>query len=152
MKPFLFVPAHDDVTQDVLGEADRALELARLVCRQRELEHAVVAVTVVRELVCEPPAHRWGHLVDLAAERRDGMLQPLADGRQPFLVGGRGKEIHELVWAHSVGRPFPGLAAGLWPGAKRRRGTCPRRSATLYEMRRLEASRLSLRHGLAGPT
>src|SRR6266540_6919224 len=127
MKPFLFVPSHNDVAQDVLRKADRALELARLVRRQRELEHAVVAVTVVRELVCEPAACRGGHLVDLAAEGRDRVLEPVAYSRQPFLVGGGGKQIHELVGPHSVRRPFPGLAANLWSGAKRRRGTYPRR-------------------------
>src|SRR4030088_1801642 len=151
MKPFLFVPSHNDVAQDVLREADRALELARLLWRQRELEHTVLAVPVARELVWEPTARRRGHLVDLPAERRDRVLEPLAHSVQPFLVGGRGKEIHHFVRAHSVAFPFPGLAADLWPGAKRRRGTCPRRSRTLYGMSRLEASRLSVRHGLAWP-
>src|SRR5882672_2691005 len=152
MKPFLFVPLHNDVAQDVLGEADRALELARLLRRQRELEHTVVAVTVVRELVREPAARRWGHLVDLAPESRDRVLEPFAHSRQPFLVGRRGKEIHELVWAHSVSCPFPGLAADRWPGAKRRRDTYPRRSRTLYGMGRTEVSRWTVRSGLARGT
>src|SRR3977135_4165477 len=149
MKPFLFVPSHNDVAQDLLGEPDRALEFARLFRRQRELEHTVVTITVVREFVCEPAAGWRSHLVDLPTERRDGVLEPLAHSVQPFLVGGRGKEIHHFVGAHSVRFPFPGLAAGLWPGAKRRRGTRPRRSRALYGMRRPEASRLSVRPGLA---
>src|ERR1700687_3351739 len=149
MKPLLFVPSHNDVAQDVLCEADRALEFARLLRRQRELEHTVVTITVVRELVCEPAARRRGHLIDLAAEGRDRVLEPLAHSVQPFLVGGRGKEIHHFVRAHSVGIPFPGLAADLWPGAKRRHGTGPRRSRTLYGMRRPRASRLGVRPGLA---
>ena len=82
---------------------------------------------MVRELVCEPATCRRRHLVDLAPERGDRVLQPVAHSGQPLFVGGRGEEIHELVWAHSVRFPFPGLAAGLWPGAKRRRGTYPRR-------------------------
>src|SRR5687768_14718083 len=127
MRPFLFVPSHNDVAQDLLRETDRALELARLVRRQRELEHAVMTITVVRELVCEPAARRWRHFVDLAPEGGDGVLEPLAHGSKPFFVGGRGKQIHELVGPHSVRRPFPGLAADLWSGAKRRRGTYPRR-------------------------
>src|SRR5437879_298222 len=151
MKPLLFVPSHNDVAQDVLREADRALELARLLGWQRKLEHAVMAITVVRELVCEPPSRGGSHLVDLAAEGRDGVLEPFAHSAKAFLVGGRGKEIHELVGAHSVRRPFHGFAAGLWPGAKRRRGTYPRRSRTLYGMDRTEASRWSVRRGLAWP-
>src|SRR5687768_15570809 len=123
MRPFLFVPSHNDVAQDVLRETDGALEFARLVRRQRKLEDAVVTVTVVLELVCEPAARRWGHLVDLAPEGRDRVLEPLAHSSQPLFVGGRGKEIHELVRPHSVRCPFPGLAADLWPGAKRHRGT-----------------------------
>src|SRR5712691_485375 len=151
MKPLLFVPSHNDVAQDVLGEADRALELARLLGWQRELEHPVMAVTVVRELVSEPAA-RWGcHLVDLAAEGGDRVLKPFAYSAEALFVGGRGKEIHELVGAHSVRCPFHGFAADHWPGAKRRRGTSPRRSGTLYGMDRTEASRWSVRRGLAWP-
>src|SRR6266480_4010280 len=151
MKPLLFVPSHNDVAQDVLREADRALELARLLGRQRELEHPVMAVAVVGELVCEPTARRRRHFVDLAAEGGDGVLEPFAHSAEAFLIGGRRKEIHELVGAHSVRRPFHGFAAGLWPGAKRRRGTSPRRSWTLYGMDRTEASRWSVRRGLAWP-
>src|SRR5438552_1715231 len=151
MKPLLFVPSHNDVAQDVLREADRALELARLLGRQRELEDPVVAVAVVGELVGEPTARRRGHFVDLAAKGGDGVLEPFAHSAEAFLVGGRGKEIHELVRAHSVRRPFHGFAAGLWPGAKRRRGTSPRRSSTLYGMDRTKASRWSVRRGLAWP-
>src|SRR5207249_3872937 len=78
MKPLLFVPSHNDVAQDVLREADRALELARLLGWQRELEHPVMAVTVVGELVGEPTARRRRHFVDLAAEGGDGVLEPFA--------------------------------------------------------------------------
>src|SRR5437867_7904088 len=145
MKPLLFVPSHNDVAQDVFRETDRALELARLLGRQRELEHPVVAVAVVRELVCEPTARRRGHFVDLAAEGGDGVLEAFAHSGEAFLVGGRGKQIHELVGPHSIRRPFHGFAAGLWPGAKRRRGTGPRRSRTLYGMDRTESSRWSVR-------
>src|SRR5213592_5145331 len=151
MKPLLFVPSHNDVAQDVLREADRALELARLLGWQRELEHPVMSVTVVGELVGEPPARRGSHLVDLAAESRDRVLEPFAHSAEAFLVGGRGKEIHELVGAHSVRRPFLGFAADLWPGAKRRRGTYPRRSRTLYGMDGTEASRWIVRRRLAWP-
>src|SRR5207247_9988993 len=112
-----------------------------------ELEHAVMAVAVVRELVCEPATCRRGHLVDLAAEGGDGVLEPFAHGAEAFLVGGRRKEIHELVGAHSVRRPFHGFAAALCSGAKRRSGTIPRRSGTLYGMDRTAASRWSARHG-----
>src|SRR5688500_20301290 len=111
MRPFLFVPSHNDVAQDVLRQTYGALELARLVRRQRELEHAVMTVTVVLELVCEPAARRWGHLVDLAPESRDRVLEPLAHRRKPVLVGGRGKEIHELVRSHAIRCTYPGLAA-----------------------------------------
>src|SRR6266508_6428534 len=80
MKPLLLlVPSHHDVAQDVLSEADGALELARLVGRQRELEHAVVAVAVAGDLVRETTAHRRCDLVDLAAERLDRVLETLAD-------------------------------------------------------------------------
>src|SRR5437660_3715925 len=99
MKPLLFVPSHNDVAQDVLREADRALELARLLGWQRELEYPVMAVTVAGQLVCEPPARRRGHLVDLPAEGGDGVLEPFAHSAEAFLVGGRGKEIHERVEA-----------------------------------------------------
>src|SRR3982074_1471618 len=54
--PCLLVPSHHDVAQDVFGETDGPLELARLVRRQRELEDAVMAVTVVRDLVGQAPA------------------------------------------------------------------------------------------------
>src|SRR6266850_297919 len=108
-----------------------------------------MTVTVVRELVCEPAARRWRYFVDLAPEGGDRVLEPVAHSGQPLFVGGRGKQIHELVWAHSVRFPFPGLAADLWSGAKRRRGTSPRRSRTLYGMRQVEASRWSVRRGLA---
>src|SRR5688572_11194629 len=135
MRPFLFVPSHNDVAQDLLRETDGALELARLVRRQRELEHAVMTVAVVLELVCEAAARRWGHFVDLAPEGRDRVLEPLAHSSQPLFVGGRGKQIHELVWPHSVRRPFPGLAAGLWPGRSEERRVgkeCRSRWSSVY--------------------
>src|SRR5207248_1453358 len=123
----LLVPSHHDVAQDVLGEADGALELAGLVWSELELEHAVVPVTVVVDFVCETAAGRWRGLVDLAPERRDRALQALADRAKALFVGGGGHEVHQLVRTHQHG-PFPGFAAGQCPGAERRRGTGPRRS------------------------
>src|ERR1700716_3680363 len=109
-----FVATEDDVTQDVLGQLDRALELARLVRRKRVLEDAVLAVTVLADLVGEAPADRRRHLLDLAAERADGLLEPLAHGGQTRLVGGGLDEVHELVWTHAVVPPsFPGSAADV---------------------------------------
>src|SRR5258708_37862695 len=75
-----FVSTDDDVPQDVLGQLDRALEFARLLGRKRELEDAVLAVTVLADLVGEAPADRRSHLLDLAAERADGLLEPVAHG------------------------------------------------------------------------
>ena len=49
------VPSHYEVAEDVFREADSALELARLRRRQREFDHAVLAVAVVLDLVGEPP-------------------------------------------------------------------------------------------------
>src|SRR2546428_1715804 len=109
-----FVATDDDVTQDVLGQLDRPLELARLLRRERVLEDAVLAVAVLADLVGEAPADRWRHLVDLATERADGLLEPVAHGSQALFVGGRLDEIHELVWAHAVVPPsFPGSAADV---------------------------------------
>jgi len=53
-----FVATDDDVTQDVFGQLDRALELARLVRGKRVLEDAVLAVAVLADLVGETPADR----------------------------------------------------------------------------------------------
>src|SRR5512140_1497952 len=129
--PFLLVPSHHDVAQDVFREADRSLELPRLLWRQRELEDAIVAVTVVVDLVGETPARRGRDLFDLAAKRGDRRLETFAHGREALLVGRGGHEIHELVRSHRL-VPFHGFAAGSEPGAKRRRGTGPRRSLSVY--------------------
>src|SRR5437016_2652598 len=112
--PHSFVAPDDDVTQDVLGQLDRPLELARLLGRERVLEDAVLAVAVLADLVGEAPADRRRDLVDLATERADGLLEPVAHGREALFVGGRLDEIHELVWAHAVVPPsFPGSAADV---------------------------------------
>src|SRR5256885_6525807 len=109
-----FVATDDDVTEDALGQLDRALEFAGLAGRERILEHAVLAVTVLADLVGEAPADRRRHLVDLATERADGLLEPLAHGGQTLFVGGGLDEIHELVWTHAVVPPsFPGSAADV---------------------------------------
>src|SRR5438132_3358241 len=106
-----FVATDDDVTQDVLGQLDRALERARLVRWQRVLEDAVLAVTVLPDLVGEAPADRRRHLLDLATERADGLLEPVAHGGQTLFVGGGLDEVHELVWTHAAVPPsFPGSA------------------------------------------
>jgi len=118
----LLVPSHHDVAQDVLREADGALELARLRGRQRELDDAVLAVAVVGDLVGETALRVGRGLLDLPAEAVDGLLEPPADRAKALLVGGGRAEIHELVRSHSLSGPFHGLAAGLRPGAKRRRG------------------------------
>src|SRR2546428_3548971 len=155
--PWLFVPSHHDVAQDVFREAARALEHARLGRRQRELEDAIVAVTVVRALVGETATGRRGDLLDLPAEAGDGGLETLADRAKTLFVRGRGHEVHELVRSHLIRRvPFPGFAAGLGPGAKRRRGAGPRRSCPLYGSRGRAASSLCPRQRLgpriSGPT
>src|SRR5438132_10607281 len=109
-----FVAPDDDVTQDVLGQLDRPLELARLLGRERVLEDAVLAVAVLADLVGKAPADRRRDLVDLATERADGLLEPVAHGSQPLFVGGRLDEVHELVWTHAVVPPsFPGSAADV---------------------------------------
>src|SRR6266851_6941557 len=138
--PCLLVPSHHDVAQDVFGETDGPLELARLLRRERELEDAVVAVAVVRDLVGEAPAGRGRDLVDLAAEAGDGRLETFADRGKTLFVGGRGDEVHELVRSQDRQCPFHGFAAGLRPGAKRRRGLVPWRSRELYLSRAGEAS------------
>src|SRR5881392_1328217 len=110
-----FVATEDDVTKDVLGQLDGALELAGLVRRQRVLEHAVLAVAVLADLVGEAPADRRRHLLDLATERADGLLEPVAHGGQALFVGGGLDEVHELVWTHAVIPPsFPGSAADVF--------------------------------------
>src|SRR6266850_367076 len=140
--PFLLVPSHHDVAQDVFGETNGPLELARLVRRQRELKDAVMPITVVRDLVREAPARGRRDLVDLAAEAGDGGLKTLADRVQALFVGCWGDEVHELVGAHLFRHsPFLGFAAGTRPGAKRRRGTRPRRSRELYLSQTRGASR-----------
>src|SRR3979409_1999948 len=97
-----FVATEDDVTKDVLGQLDRALELAGLIRRKGVLEDGVLAVTILPDLVGETPADRRRHLVDLAAERADGLLEPLAHRGQALFVGGGLDEVHELVWTHAV--------------------------------------------------
>src|SRR2546427_2863920 len=125
----LLVPSHHEVAEDVFGEANGALELAGLRRRKRELDDAVLAVTVVRDLVREPALGVRNDLLDLAAEVGDGLLEAVAHRAETLLVDGGRAEVHELVWAHLVaGFPFPGLAARPWPGAKRRRGQRPRRA------------------------
>src|SRR5437762_7008711 len=49
-----FVPSHYEVAEDVFREPYRALELARLRRRKRELEDAVLALTVAGDFVGEP--------------------------------------------------------------------------------------------------
>src|SRR5438045_1543482 len=109
-----FVATDDDVTQDVLGQLDRALELAGLVGRQRVFEPAVLTITVLSDLVRQAPADRRRDLLDLATERADGLLEPVAHGSQALFVGGGLDEIHELVWTHAAIPPsFPGSAADV---------------------------------------
>src|ERR1700716_1903908 len=96
-----FVATEDDVTQDVLGQLDRALELARLLRRKRVLEDGVLTVTVLADLVGQAPADRRRHLLDLATEGADGLLEPIAHGRESLFVGGGLDEVHELVWTHA---------------------------------------------------
>src|SRR2546430_10330864 len=122
------VPSHHDVAEDVFRKADGALELARLRGREREFDDAVLAVAVVRDLVGEAPLGEGQNLLHLPTEGSDGLLDALADRAKALFVDGGGTQIHELVWPHwSIDRPFLGLAADLWPGAKRRRGQLPRR-------------------------
>src|SRR5438045_9778594 len=107
-----FVATDDDVTQDVLGQLDRALELAGLVRRQRVFEHAVLTITVLSDLVGQAPADRRRDLLDLATERADGLLEPVAHGSQALFVVGGVDEIHELVWTQGAIPPsLPGSAA-----------------------------------------
>src|SRR6266850_8323276 len=148
--PCLLVPSHHDVAQDVFRETDGPLELARLVRWQQELEDAVVAVAVVRDLVGQATACGRRGLVDLSAETGDGGLKALADRAEALFVGRWGHEVHELVGAHIFRPcPFPGFAAGTRPGAKRSRGTGPRRSRELYLRRTREAPCLCHRRRLA---
>src|SRR5438552_18145411 len=96
--PHSFVATDDDVTQDVLGQLDRALELARLLRRERVLEDAVLAVAVLADLVGEAPAERRRHLVDLATERAAGLQEPVAHGGRALFVGGRLEGAHAPGW------------------------------------------------------
>src|SRR5438876_9747408 len=123
------VPSHYEVAEDVFCEPYGALELARLRRRQRKLDDTVLTVTVVGDLVSEPALLVGYDLLDLAAQVGDGLLDPLAHRAKTLFVDGGRAEIHELVRSHSLTiLPFHGLAADLWPGAKRRRTQKARRS------------------------
>src|SRR6267143_319541 len=89
------VPSHHEVAEDVFREPYGALELARLVRRQREFDDAVLAVTVVGDLVGEPTLLVGDDLVDLAAEGGDRLLDALAHGAEALFVDGRRAEVHE---------------------------------------------------------
>src|SRR5256885_11940365 len=136
-----FVPSHHKVAEDVFREPYGALELARLCRRQREFDDAVLAVTVVGDLVGESALLVGDDLLDLAAEGGDGLLDSFADRAKALFVDGGRAEIHELVRSHSVTiLPFHGLAADLWPGAKRRRAQETRRSRPVYGTEQRNAS------------
>src|SRR5256885_5050050 len=123
-----FVPSHYEVAEDVFREPYGALELASLGRWKREFDHAVLAVTVVSDLVGEPALLVGYDLLDLPAEIGDRLLEPLAHRAETLFVDGGRAEIHELVRSHSVTiLPFHGLAADLWHGAKRRRTQKARR-------------------------
>src|SRR5712692_7152057 len=122
------VPSHYEVAEDVFREPYGALELARLRRRQGEFDDTVLAVTVVGDLVGEPALLVGYDLLDLAAEVGDGLLDALAHRAQTLFVDVGRAEVHELVRSHSLTvLPFHGLAADLWPGAKRRRARKARR-------------------------
>src|SRR4029079_11661517 len=116
-----FVPSHYEMAEDVFREPYGALELARLRRRQREFNDAVLAVTVVGDFVGEAALLVGYDLLDLAAKVGDGLLDTLAHRAKTLFVDGRRAEVHELVRSHRLTVPSPGLAAGLWSGAKRRR-------------------------------
>src|SRR5882762_9954122 len=122
------VPSHYQVAEDVFREPYGALELARLGRRQRKFDDTVLAVTVVSDLVGQPALLIGNDLLDLAAEIADRLLDALAHRAEALFVDSGRAEVHELVRSHSVIVPFPGLAADLWPGAKRRRAQEARRS------------------------
>src|SRR5438093_11891060 len=126
------VPSHYEVAEDVFGEPYGALELASLGRRQRKFDDAVLAITVVRDLVGEPALRVGNDLLDLAAEAGDGLLDALAHRAEALFVDGGRAEIHELVRSHLPTVPFHGLAADLWSGAKRRRARMARRSGQVY--------------------
>src|SRR5437867_6275016 len=135
------VPSHYEVAEDVLRKSNGALELARLCRWQREFDDAVLAVTVVRDLVGEPALLVGNDFLDLAAEIGDGLLNPLAHRAEALFVDGGRTEVHELVGSHSLTvLPFHGLAADLWPGAKRRRAQKARPSASVYGTQQQNAS------------
>src|SRR2546423_1734686 len=136
-----FVPSHYEVAEDVFREPYGALELARLRRRQSEFDDAVLAVAVVGDLVGEPALLIGYDLVDLAAEVGDGLLDALAHRAKALFVDGGRAEVHELVRSHSVTiLPFHGLAADLWPGAKRRRARKTRQSRQVYGTEHQNAS------------
>ena len=95
-----FVPSHYEVAEDVFREPYGALELARLRRRQREFDDAVLALTVVGDLVGEPSFCDRNDLVDLAAEIGDGLLDALAHRADALFVDGGRAEVHKLVRSH----------------------------------------------------
>src|SRR2546428_9593708 len=135
------VRSHYEVAEDVFREPYGALELACLCRGKRKLDDTVLAVTVVGDLVGEPALLVGYDLFDLAAQVGDGLLDALAHRAKTLFVDGGRAEIHELVRPHSVTiLPFHGLAADLWPGAKRRRTQKARRSRPVYGTEQQNAS------------
>ena len=65
------VPSHYEVAEDVFREPYGSLELARLSGWKREFDDAVLAVTVVGDLVGEPAFRNGNDLLDLAAKIGD---------------------------------------------------------------------------------
>jgi hypothetical protein len=94
------VPSHYEVAEDVFREPYGALELACLVRREREFDDAVLAVTVVGDLVGKPAFRDGNHLLDLAAKIGDGLLDALAYRADALFVDGGRTEVHELVRSH----------------------------------------------------
>src|SRR5206468_12641066 len=91
------VPSHHEVAEDIFREADGALELARLGWREREFDHAVLPVAVVRDLVRKAPLDEGYDLLHLPAEGRDGLLDSLAARAEALLVDGGGTEVQHVL-------------------------------------------------------
>src|SRR5205085_12399538 len=122
---------------------------------KRELEDAVLALTVAGDFVGEPAPLVGYDLIHLATEVGDGLLDPLAHRAKTLFVDGGRAEIHELVRSHSVTiLPFLGLAADLWPGAKRRRTqkARPYGIREVYGTEQQNASSQGDRQGLERPS